>query len=695
MSTTTGAISAGTNNAPSTQTGGSRKRRFPDSEDTSERDEVHIANKRTKAPEPHRSDSSKEKKRRSRKKKKPQSVVEHPDGRRVPVSPVPGMSTPKSPRKRSRSAARKSVSMPVAGPSSGLVAATGARQSTPDIASSSTVKMESLRPTPAPSSPIASVSKGKEKATVVDVKTLDGSALSAELAELKTQLAAKNEVLSHQRTLLSTLQGSLTCQICLDPLHKPYALAPCGHVACYSCLVAWFQAPPPDAHPHDVLPVLLRKKTCPHCRAVLRERPIEVWAVKDMVSNFLRSGLGDPPMNPPPAAPPPDPNANGQRADPWDGIFRKPLAAAGGVGAPLFFPDPPPAAALHEMLGMHDAEDGGIYRCVDCGHEIWDGVCSACAREYPGHVHGHLGWDVEDSEDDEEGADDGLGLRLGGWHGMVFGRGGAPWEWDFGAGEEDDDEDDEDTTDVDGGEDNGGNHGPYGFAPILRGRFFGGQADASAVDDLDEGGDEEGEEDEAGYESSFIDDEGADAVDVPARRSFREMFAENEGWGADVDSGQEDEAGGEGGGGEEMGEDDVPPHPLRRHRFVVQSDDEEDGQSAEEGVHSGGGLAEAVAERERIIYGDDGSIPRADLRSSSPVEVYSDPDSTVHRHSYPAYDDEEDEVSSDVWGDHHEGDDGPVWGDDGESHHAYDEESLYSDGEDVSGDEYEYSDAVW
>jgi hypothetical protein len=54
-------------------------------------------------------------------------------------------------------------------------------------------------------------------------------------------------------------------------------------------------------------------------------------------------------------------------------------------------------------MGMYDAEDGGIYRCLDCMHEIWDGVCSSCGRVYSGHE------DYGDNVSDEEYS--GLGVE--------------------------------------------------------------------------------------------------------------------------------------------------------------------------------------------------------------------------------------------------------------------------------------------
>ena len=239
-------------------------------------------------------------------------------------------------------------------------------------------------------------------------------------------------------------------------MHRPFALAPCGHVACHSCLVSWFANEPGNpnhAAPHPTvdgnadagatapgdpgpasrasMSTIRRKKTCPHCRAIVRERPVEVWAIKEMVVTVVKSGLADIDAIPPDllsdsAAP----NATGSgsntpKEDPWKDIF-SPLAQSGrGRGMEELG-----GVYLRERWGIRDDEDGGIYRCVDCAHEIWDGVCSGCGRIYPAHrptnggvgggdvggVHfgleellgARLDWDEigEDDEDDDEAAFD-------------------------------------------------------------------------------------------------------------------------------------------------------------------------------------------------------------------------------------------------------------------------------------------------
>ena len=231
-------------------------------------------------------------------------------------------------------------------------------------------------------------------------------------------LAAELEV---HKTLLNSMLPPLTCQICLFLMHRPFALAPCGHTACHTCLVSWFsshpaqegQAPAPavpnaqvpanplpndivdnnNANPQnaplppaDLRAIMRRKKTCPHCRAIVRERPAEVWAIKDMVLNVVKSGLIDNELVPPTLQHELD-TGEEVRGDPWTNIFPSarsvPLDGFQGLDE-------------REHMGIIDLEDGGVYRCIDCAHEIEDGICTGCERIYPGH-----GWGSDSESDDE------------------------------------------------------------------------------------------------------------------------------------------------------------------------------------------------------------------------------------------------------------------------------------------------------
>lgn len=243
-----------------------------------------------------------------------------------------------------------------------------------------------------------------------------------------------------------------------------------------------------------------------------------------MVQALVRSKLIEIPVTAEEPAPPPPPaapaeavpipaagpsNANANN-DPWRGIFPVRPARAGGAlddfGFDFFLP---------QHMGVHDAEDGGIYRCIDCHNEILDGECTGCGREYAGHLGGG---DTDHSDDEDDG-----------WFGNARIR----------ALLEEHDEDDDDLDDDDDDPDHlafvpphfwGGGH-PIFHLPDgddlsdeeddEEGRIF--EVATEVATDVDEDGEEDGsdhriyevEDDEDGYEDdedsqyggSFIDDD--------------------------------------------------------------------------------------------------------------------------------------------------------------------------------------------
>ena len=172
----------------------------------------------------------------------------------------------------------------------------------------------------------------------------------------------------YHQTHLTQVQQSLTCQTCLDLLHKPYALAPCGHITCYACLVCCFTTilDHPNQHQNldpvaaaaapsnagqenseqDVTRLLkglrynqhvYKHKTCPLCRAVVSARPVEVYGVKGMVGALIWSALVDLPAPVPVAGPSTDnnadnANANAGNADRWKNNFPVERCTHGGMG---------------------------------------------------------------------------------------------------------------------------------------------------------------------------------------------------------------------------------------------------------------------------------------------------------------------------------------------------------------------------
>ncbi|KAI0342438.1 hypothetical protein BDW22DRAFT_199394 [Trametopsis cervina] len=513
-------------------------------------------------------------------------------------------------------------------------------------------------------------SKGKGRATSTDIADAPAPALDAKSAAIAADLAVHS-------SLLQSLLPSLTCQICLSLMHRPFALAPCGHVSCYSCLVTWFTekppdalqtalealangsvpplplleaAPPPPAPARPTIPIPRRKKTCPQCRARVFQKPVEVWLIKDMVKQVVRSGLADPEAVPPElrdGTPAPDGTQNA-----WAHIF--PDGAAEDEARRNVFR----AMILRENMGIRDEEDGGIFRCVDCAHELEEGICSHCGRVYPAH---DPDWILDDSvgyDEDEGGVGDDLGFMLGHHPELRY---------------LDDDEDSMQSTEED--------DLMPGFPPLhwlahhRHDEHHGDEGEGS------EGDGDEGHGEEEDYESSFIDDEddngeggfdedvlyeigramglqpsspivissdeeGGPHMRAPRRHS--RVIVQSDGEGDDDDD-ENDEAGPSvreprrrsqtvvhsDSEEDEDSEAGPPARAPRRQPAFIHSDEEDDefdagheddfdGRSDENNGFAVGDLAAIVAQRERELYGEDGSVPRGQGGGMSYEWGYSD-----------------------------------------------------------------------
>ncbi|KAI6020151.1 hypothetical protein PISMIDRAFT_675163 [Pisolithus microcarpus 441] len=335
------------------------------------------------------------------------------------------------------------------------------------IASSSGVNDNATTDNYTPPCPNGETNNLESESTTITVS------LENRVEQLTQELATKTKLLSSHQALLNQVQQVITCQICLEFMHRPYALSPCGHLACYDCLVQWFNAPPPDNRP--AAPTTLRKKTCPHCRAVVRNRPIEIWGFKNIVQSVSKSNLA----SGQPAAVSDTPENQNPNADPWADIFPK-ISQGGQRLGPWLGEGDAHNPAGGEDIGMFDMEDGGIFRCLTCMHEIWNGVCTGCGCEYPAHRHHEDGDDVDLGYlvDDEPGAEEVDVEDDPGWIGLEVGEG-----------------DDVDDSDYDG--------------PLFPWSLWadgGLMVDSIPIYDEDE---DEGDEDD-GYAGSFIDDEDPD-----------------------------------------------------------------------------------------------------------------------------------------------------------------------------------------
>ncbi|KZS99752.1 uncharacterized protein LAESUDRAFT_765218 [Laetiporus sulphureus 93-53] len=197
----------------------------------------------------------------------------------------------------------------------------------------------------------------RSKSTIGNVQQQMKS-MQNEIARLKGELssakarAREMEKASQQAMSGSSLDDVTNCEICTLRMWTPSTLA-CGHTFCQNCLQGWFGsqlAQYMSTHPHHNMPnleayrIALRDPflsaqqrielesqlriailqhhpdyTCPSCRAVVKERPIEVYAIKSVVRSAA-GAAGETSLTK--YAPSNARNHGGHRLDnPWDGFF--------------------------------------------------------------------------------------------------------------------------------------------------------------------------------------------------------------------------------------------------------------------------------------------------------------------------------------------------------------------------------------
>ncbi|KAI6010873.1 hypothetical protein F5J12DRAFT_822233 [Pisolithus orientalis] len=113
------------------------------------------------------------------------------------------------------------------------------------------------------------------------------------LKETESQVQKLQSKSKKAEEFMNTAENNVQCQICMELLLKPYALSPCGHVLCVTCLQEWFRkAPMGDDDMDDVdnpAYILHRRKTCPCCRAAVLHRPIPIFAVKSIAAALAKA----------------------------------------------------------------------------------------------------------------------------------------------------------------------------------------------------------------------------------------------------------------------------------------------------------------------------------------------------------------------------------------------------------------------
>ncbi|OAX41034.1 hypothetical protein K503DRAFT_854937 [Rhizopogon vinicolor AM-OR11-026] len=158
----------------------------------------------------------------------------------------------------------------------------------------------------------------KQNKVIEDLRQKE-NANEKKLKETESQLCKVQHKAKKSEDAISNVEANVQCQICMDLLLKPYALSPCGHVLCVTCLQEWFKkAPPSDDEMYDDDDpdyLLCRKKTCPTCRAGIRNRPIPIFVVKSIAS-ALSKARGTSPTT--------SLSTSGSLTadtDPWEGLF--------------------------------------------------------------------------------------------------------------------------------------------------------------------------------------------------------------------------------------------------------------------------------------------------------------------------------------------------------------------------------------
>ncbi|KAL4078895.1 hypothetical protein V8B97DRAFT_2021236 [Scleroderma yunnanense] len=154
----------------------------------------------------------------------------------------------------------------------------------------------------------------KQNKLIEELKQQD-SVTRQKLEESESQVQRLQGKSKKFEEFMVTAESNAQCQICMELLLKPYALSPCGHVLCVTCLQEWFRKAPhgdDDMDDVDNIDYLLnRRKTCPCCRTNVRHRPIPVFVIKS-IATALCKVKGTPLISSSPTA---------VDSDPWEGLF--------------------------------------------------------------------------------------------------------------------------------------------------------------------------------------------------------------------------------------------------------------------------------------------------------------------------------------------------------------------------------------
>jgi len=228
--------------------------------------------------------------------------------------------------------------------------------------------------------------------------------------------------------MMEDIRNSITCKVCFRLLYEPFTIA-CGHTYCYSCLNEWFD------RNED------RRKTCPDCRAVVKQPPAPAYTIKGITQIYLQH---------PEHLPEGETKAQHEELAAQEQAIvdvDKSNTEAGGLFRGVFNGNNRPAPIL----------DDGIERCPFCTWELEPGdgpLCPRCGQEHDvdsddvsepytvtdtseggGHHHHHDHPELDEEVDEDDMYDDEVFAAL--QNGPLGLGEGGPYDDDFhGAGNE-------------------------------------------------------------------------------------------------------------------------------------------------------------------------------------------------------------------------------------------------------------------
>ena len=184
------------------------------------------------------------------------------------------------------------------------------------------------------------------------------------------------------RTMHSDMEAMrqlITCKMCYRFLYEPYGLS-CGHTYCYSCLAQW----------------MCNSKTCPDCRAKVKDQPTPSFLVREMVRVFAaRSELL------------PDGETSEEHtkmAKEEAELVAKDRNNEDTMLGGLFRGRFRKGSRFHPVHAIRDDSDN-VWRCPSCMEEVEDGRCGRCNLRV--HTDGHDDHSGSSDSDDLDSEIDG------------------------------------------------------------------------------------------------------------------------------------------------------------------------------------------------------------------------------------------------------------------------------------------------